>query len=137
VIVDKSYKIRGGKLVDRTPEERADLDRQKAKFYGNPRETTLPPPRIPRSNEPFVKLTTSQLEQLFRLKSPSSVCIFMVILHENFRHRGKPFIFPAGKLAAQGGFSPRTQRRALLQLEACGLILIRRKNRELPVITIP
>jgi hypothetical protein len=125
--VDKSYKIRGGKLVDRTPEERADLDRQKAKFYGNPRET----------NEPFVKLTTSQLEQLFRLKSPSSVCIFMVILHENFRHRGKPFIFPAGKLAAQGGFSPRTQRRALLQLEACGLILIRRKNRELPVITIP
>ena len=62
--------------------------------------------------------------------------IFMVMLHENFRHRGKPFILPADKLAAHGGFNPRTQRRALLQLEACGLISVRRKNRKSPEIAV-
>ena len=54
----------------------------------------------------------------------------MVMLYENFRHRGKPFILPADKLATHGGFSRRTQHRALLQLEACGLISVKRKTAE-------
>ena len=132
---DKSYKIRGGKLVERTTEERADLERRKAKYYGNASVATSPP-RIPRSKELFVKLKIPQLEQLFHLRSAASVCIFMVMLHEDFRHRGKPFILPAEKLAAHGGFNARTQRRALIQLEACGLISVKRRNRELPVITL-
>ena len=89
-----------------------------------------------KSTEPFVKLTVSQLNKLFGLRSPASVFIFLVMLHENFRHRGKPFILPADKLAARGGFNPRTQRRALLQLEACGLISVRRGNRKSPEIAV-
>src|SRR5260221_14441607 len=123
-----SYKSVGGKLVARTAEEHAELQRQKA-------EAALPL-RMPRSKESFVKLTISQLNKLFDLRSPASVFIFMVMLHENFRHRGKPFILPADKLAAHGGFKPRTQRRVLLQLEACGLISVRRRNRKSPEIAV-
>jgi hypothetical protein len=124
----KSYKIRGGKLVERTAEEQAELQRRKAEAAS--------PPRMPKSKEPFVKLTIPQLNKLFGLRSPASVFIFMVMLHENFRHRGKPFILPADKLAAHGGFSHRTQRRALLQLEACGLVSVRRGNRKSPEIAV-
>ena len=109
----KSYKIRDGKLVERTAEEKAELQRRKAE--------AVSPPRVPKSKEPFVKLTITQLSKLFGV-TLAGVLIFMVMLHENFRHRGKPFILPANKLAAHGGFNPLTQRRALRQLEACGLI---------------
>ena len=124
----KSYKFRGGKLVERTAEEQAELQRRKAEAAS--------PSRMPKSKEPFVKLTISQLNKLFGVRSPAGVLIFMVMLHENFRHRGKPFILPANKLAAHGGFNPRTQRRALLQLEACGLISVRRGNRKSPEIAV-
>ena len=124
----KSYKFRGGKLVERTAEEQAELQRRKAEAAS--------PSRMPKSKEPFVKLTIPQLNKLFGVRSPAGVLIFMVMLHENFRHRGKPFILPANKLAAHGGFNPRTQRRALLQLEACGVISVRRENRKSPEITV-
>ena len=53
----KSYKFRGGKLVERTAEEQAELQRRKAEAAS--------PPRMPRSKEPFVKLTIPQLNKLF------------------------------------------------------------------------
>jgi hypothetical protein len=123
-----SYKFVGGKLVQRTTEEQAELQRRKA-------EATSPP-KMPKSKELFVKLTIPQLNKLVGLRSPSGVSIFMLMLHENFRHRGKPFILPADKLAAHGGFNPRTQRRALLELEARGLISVRRRNRKSPEIAV-
>ena len=123
-----SFRFVSGKLVARTAEEHAELQRRKAEAAS--------PPRMSKSTEPFVKLTVSQLNKLFGLRSPASVFIFLVMLHENFRHRGKPFILPADKLAARGGFNPRTQRRALLQLEACGLISVRRGNRKSPEIAV-
>jgi hypothetical protein len=129
-VLDKttSYKFVGGKLVARTTEEHAELRRRKAEAAS--------PLRMPRSKEPFIKLTVLQLNKLFGVRSPAGVLIFMVMLHENFRHRGKPFILPADKLAVHGGFKPRTQRRALLQLEACGLISVRRRNRNSPEIAV-
>jgi hypothetical protein len=124
----KSYKIRGGKLVERTAEEQIELRRRKAEAAS--------PTRIPKSNELFVKLTIPQLNKLFSLRSRASVFIFIVMLHENFRHRGKPFILPSNKLAAHGGFTHRTQRRALLQLGNCDLISVRRMPRKPPEITV-
>ena len=118
----------GGKLVERTAEEQAELQRRKAEAAS--------PPRMPRSKEPFVKLTMAQLEKLFGLGSRACLLLFMVMLHENFRHRGKTFIMPTDKLAAQGGLSRRTQHWALLQLEACGLILVRRTPPKPPEITV-
>ena len=94
----KSYKFTGGKLVERTAEEQAELQRRKAE--------AAPPPRMPKSKEPFVKLTIPQLKSCLASGRERGVLIFMVMLHENFRHRGKPFILPADKLAAHGGFKP-------------------------------
>ena len=127
----KSYKIRGGKLVERTAEERAKLERRKAEYYGNARKVSPP-----RSKEPFVMLTMPQLEKLFGLRSQACTLLFMTMLYENFRHRGKTFILPTDKLATLKGLSRPNLRRALLQLEACGLISVVRMPPKPPEITV-
>ena len=63
----KSYKIRGGKLVERTAEEQAELRAAKSRILRQRRGKS----RRTRSKEPFVMLTMPQLEKLFGLRSHS------------------------------------------------------------------
>jgi len=123
-----SYRFAGGRLVARTAEEHAELQRRKG-------EAVAPLIRA-KSTERFVLIKLQQLDTLFGLKSRACTLLFMVMLYENFRHRGKPFILSADKIAANGGFSRRTQRRAVLRLEACGLISVKRRNRTPPEIAV-
>ena len=62
--------------------------------------------------------------------------LFTILLFENFRQRGKPFILPTRKLATVKGLSPRNLRRALTQLETCGLISVTRNPPKPPLITV-
>jgi len=121
-----SYKFAGGRLVARTAEEHTDLQRRKA--------GAAPPRRMLKPTDRFVQVTLPQLDKLWALKSLACTFIFMIMLYENFRHRGKSFILPAHELAAQ--FNHRAQRRAVRQLEACGLISVKRRSKKPPQIAV-
>lgn len=117
-----SYKFVNGKLVQRSDEEQARLDQLKAARAA--REPVRK--RIPRAREPFVMLTLSQAEKLLPLK-PVCWPLFMVLLFENFRARGQPFALPAHGFNTVKGLTSRPALwRALVQLEAAGLIAIKR-----------
>ena len=61
----KSYKIVGGKFVERTPEELARLDQRKAEQAA--REPVKQ--RMPRTKGHFVKVTVAQIAKLHELGS--------------------------------------------------------------------
>jgi hypothetical protein len=128
----KSYKIRGGKLVERTAEELARLERLKAE-----RECTHKPAkgRMPRAEGRFVITTATQAEKLIGLEH---VCwpLFTILSFENFRHRRAAFALPTSKLNTLKGLSPRNLRRALIQMETCGLISVVRNPPRPPLITV-
>ena len=91
--------------------------------------------QIPRSTEPFVKLSAWQAEKLHEL---DHVCwpLFVILLFENFRHRGKTFILPTDKLATMRGLSRRNLRRTLHRLEGSGLIVVKQTPPKPPKITV-
>ena len=62
-------------------------------------------------------MTVSQAEKLLEL---DHVCwpLFTILLFENFRQRGQPFILPTRKLNTVKGLRPTNLRRALIQLES-------------------
>jgi hypothetical protein len=129
----KSYKFRGGKFVERTPKEQAELERKRATYYGD--LGSAKKSRMPKSKEPFIRITMSQADQLMLTNSLKCVLIFFILSYENFRHAGNAFLMPADKLV-RFGFNRRTQERALTQLEKIGLISIRRAHRKPPRITV-
>ena len=131
----KSYKVVGGKLVERTAEELARLEQLKAEQAERERQANTCA-RMPPAKERFVITTASQAEKLIELEH---VCwpLFTILLFENFRHRrGQPFSLPTGKLTTVKGLSPRNLRRALTQLETCGLISVTRSPPKPPLITV-
>jgi hypothetical protein len=129
------YKIVGvgSKFVARTDEELVRLERLKAEQAA--RELTPAKGRMPRAKERFVITTVSQAERLLGLEH---VCwpLFTILLFENFRHRGKPFTLPTDQLTAVKGLSRANLHRALVQLEARGLVSVVRNPPQPPLITV-
>ena len=62
--------------------------------------------------------------------------LFTILLFENFRQRGQPFILPTRQLNTVKGLSPTNLRRALIQLETCGLISVTRNPPKPPLIAV-
>ena len=131
----KSYKFVGGKFVERTAEELARLERLKAEQAKREPAKKTAWPRMPRAKERFVMLTVSQAEKLLQLEH---VCwpLFTILLFENFRQRGQPFILPTRQLNTVKGLRPTNLRQALMQLETCGLISITRNPPKPPLIAV-
>lgn len=134
----KSYKIVGGKFVERTAEELVELERLKAEQAGRkltPAKKAASAARMPRANGRFVMLTAWQAEKLLRHEH---VCwpLFTILLFENFRQRGQPFILPTRQLNTVKGLRPTNLRQALMQLETCGLISITRNRPKPPLIAV-
>ena len=104
----KSYKIVGGKFVERTAEELVRLERLKAEQAARelaPAKNAASAARLPRAKGRFVMLTAWQAERLLRLEH---VCwpLFTILLFENFRQRGQPFILPTRPLNTVRGPAP-------------------------------
>ena len=127
-----TYKFKNGKFVPRTVEEERRYTEYFTPTAGDPE-----PRKMPKTTEPFIKVTMKQLDRLIPLLSKSpEVSIFFVLCHESFRHRGAAFVWPADKLAKIGGFKPRTQRRVIAYLERAGLIAVRRVHRRPPIVQL-
>ena len=93
------------------------------------------PERMPKFKEWFAPITVSRFE---RLNDLSVACwrLFTILFYENIDSRGKPFALPDYTPDAFGGMSRSSIHRALLRLEACGLISIRRRPSKPPLITV-
>ena len=129
-----SYKIRGGKLIRRTEKEQAELDQLKAERDGNPEEGNVGSGTA-RIKEEFIMIAESQALKLRQTGSFGCAMIFLILLYQKFRHRGKPFLMPIEPLV-EDGFSRTTQWRAIVRLEKVGLISVKRKRRQPPSITV-
>jgi hypothetical protein len=128
-----SKKIKNGKFVERTPEEQAELDRLKAEYYANGGASKKP--KKTKITGAFAPVTDAQFEKLMPIKSCASVKLFIVLVYQAFKHWRKPFQMLPDNFA-KNGFSRATQKRALVQLEVAGLILVERRHRGPPVITV-
>ena len=97
-----SYKFVGGKLVARTAEEHAKLvELRNAGSHNKPGKAA-------RSKESFIMISQAQQERLDALGLSPCMRLFMALLWEDFRHRGRAFPLLTGKV-----LDPQAQRRAL------------------------
>jgi hypothetical protein len=120
-----SYKFVGGKLVAHTAEEHAKLvELRNAASHNKPGKAA-------RSKESFIMITQAQQERLDALGLSPCMRLFMALLWEHFRHRGRAFPLLTGKV-----LEPQAQRRALSRLEAGGLISVQRRPPKPPRITV-
>jgi DNA-binding MarR family transcriptional regulator len=90
--------------------------------------------RLAKSKEWFARITVSQAE---KLRGLSGACwmLFTDLSFKNIDSRGKPFDLP-DDISGDVGLSPRNLLRVLDQLEARGLISVRRQAPKPPLITI-
>ena len=76
-------------------------------------------------------ISQAQQERLNALGLSPCMRLFMALLWEDFRHRGRAFPLLTGKV-----LDPQAQRRALSRLEAGGLISVQRRPPKPPLITV-
>jgi hypothetical protein len=128
----KSYKIVGGKFVERTPEEVALLEQRKAAQIA--REPAQQ--QAPRVKGHFVMVSPVQIAKVHELGSAACWSLFMVLLLEDYRQRGQPFVLSIDKATSMLGLSEANLRRALGRLEGCGLISTIRNPPKPPLIKV-
>jgi hypothetical protein len=83
----------------------------------------------------FARVTVSQADKLLKLR-PVCWPLFALLFFESLLFRGKSFALPDSIIGATDGLGRANLRRALRQLEAGGLISIRRQPPKPPQITI-
>lgn len=129
-----SYKIGGGELIRRTEKEQVELDQLKAERYGNPEEGSAGSGAAKIKGK-FIMIAELQVLKLRQTGSFGCAMIFLILLYQKFRHRGKAFLMPIEPLV-EDGFSRTTQWRAIVRLEKVGLISVKRRRRHPPSITV-
>jgi hypothetical protein len=93
------------------------------------------PRKIKQRHEHFIQVPGIWKERLTKVKYISTYRVALHILMRDFETRGKPFTLSNGALALEN--VPRWEKaRALSELEAAGLIMIERRNRKSPQITV-
>jgi hypothetical protein len=93
------------------------------------------PRKIKQRREHFIQVPGIWKERLTKVKYISTYRVALHILMRDFETRGKPFTLSNGALALEN--VPRWEKaRALSELEAAGLIMIERRNRKSPQITV-
>jgi hypothetical protein len=93
------------------------------------------PRKIRRRREHFTQLPGIWKERLTKVKHISTYRVALHILMRDFETRGKPFTLSNGALALEN-VSRWEKPRALSELEEAGLIMIERRNRKSPQITV-
>jgi len=88
-----------------------------------------------RQNREFVRLTREQFDRLTKAKRPSTERVFLHLLFLTWRSPDKPVVLANTGLVAKG-IDRHAKRRALLELEALGLIRVERRYRKSPIITV-
>jgi hypothetical protein len=106
------------------------------RFRSKHKPPATPARRIARSTNWHVKVHDTQLALLLEVP-PKATQLFLILLRESLRHRGRPFILPNDKLVEMPGLSRNRLRLLLRQLEQAGLIRVGRQPPKPPVIRVP
>jgi hypothetical protein len=93
-------------------------------------------PRTARSTNWFVKVHDAQIERLLEIE-PKATQLFLILLRENRRHHGRPFVLPSDELVALPGLSRNRLRLMLGQLERAGLVLVTPRHKRPPLVQVP
>ncbi len=127
----KSYKLVGGKFVERTAEELARLEQLKAEQA----KRAPAKKRITRTKSLFARVTVAHATKLIEL---DTVCclLFVLLQLERYRVYRETFALPTHRLRSVKGLSPANLRRALHQLEKANLISVVREPPKPPLVTV-
>jgi hypothetical protein len=83
---------------------------------------------------PFVKVPLSLAAALAKATKTPKAMLWMLLLYEAWRAKGKPFTLSNVKLARYGVNRER-KRQALAEMKAAGLIMVEQKGKQSPIIT--
>jgi hypothetical protein len=93
------------------------------------------PAKIKKRREQFTRVPGIWKERLTKVRYISTYRVALHILMRDFETRGKPFTLSNGALALEN-VSRWEKPRALSELEGAGLIVIERRKRKTPQITV-
>jgi hypothetical protein len=85
--------------------------------------------------EPFVKVPLWWAKQMTAATKTKKALVGIVLLHTAWKTRRLTFPLPNGQLT-KFGVSRETKRRALLDFERVGLIVVERPSRKAPIVTM-
>src|SRR3974390_2882383 len=83
---------------------------------------------------PFVKVPLSVAAALAKATKTPKAMVWMLLLYEAWRAKGKPFTLSNVKLARYGVNRER-KHQALAEMKAAGLIMVEQKGKQSPIIT--
>jgi hypothetical protein len=106
----------------------------------NLRVKDLPPldpavARPRRRSREFIQLSREQFDRLTKAKRPSAERVFLHLLFLTWRLPDKPVVLANTGLADKG-IDRHAKRRALLELEALGLVRVEWRRQKSPIITV-
>ena len=88
-----------------------------------------------RQKDPFVKVPLRVMAAITKATRTPKAMVGILLLHEAWKAKGASFTLSNVKLARYG-ISREVKRRALAEFEASGLILVKRRNSQTPVVTV-
>jgi hypothetical protein len=101
----------------------------------NPEQWAVVPKKIRKRRERFTQVPGIWRERLTKVRYISTYRVALHVLTRHFETRGEPFTLSNGALALEN-ISRWEKPRALSELEEAGLIVIERRKRKTPRITI-
>jgi hypothetical protein len=91
------------------------------------------PLKIQKRRQQFVKVPWTWIERLANTRRAATFKVALYVLHKNWRNGGKPFTLSNSTVE---GVSRWQKWRALNELERLKLIIIKRRKRKTPLITV-
>jgi hypothetical protein len=91
------------------------------------------PGKIQKRRQQFVKVHWTWVERLMTARHAATLKVALFVLHQNWRGGGKPFTLSN---SAVENISRWQKWRALQELEQLGLIVIERRKRKTPRVTV-
>ena len=83
----------------------------------------------------FTKIPDAKLDAVLKLGPPACM-LYLILVRENRRHRGRSFVLPSVALVAMRGLRRMNLHRTLSRLEQNGLIRATRRPPKPPLITV-
>ena len=82
----------------------------------------------------FVMVPLAQAAAMAKATKTTKAMVWLTVLYEAWANKGKPFTLSNKKLAGFG-VTPDTKGRALAEMEAAGLISVKRDGKRSPIVT--
>jgi hypothetical protein len=93
------------------------------------------PRKIQKRRQQFVMVPWGWIERLAKTASANTYRVALHLLHQHWKNNSRPFLLPNGLLVMEG-VTRFAKWRALAELEELGLVLVEKRPRRSPKITV-